>query len=172
MAISGVMGVFGNEGALLKVARAARKEKNYKHYDVFTPYPVHGMDDAMGIKRSFLPWITFIGGLTGLLTAVALQIWTSAIDWPLNIGGKPLISLPAFVPIFFELTVLIGGLSTVAGLFAVCGLPNFKNKILHPRITNDKFVIFIPASEMGFSEGDASSFLQKFQPEEVSTVKE
>lgn len=172
MAISGVMGVFADEESILKVARAARKEKNYKHYDVFTPFPVHGMDDAMGIKRSFLPWVTFFGGLTGLATAVFLQIWTSAYDWPINIGGKPLISLPAFVPIFFELTVLIGGLSTVGALFFICGFPNFTRKVLHPRITNDRFVIFVPANEVGFSEADASAFLKKFQAEEVTTVKE
>lgn len=172
MATAGVIGVFGNEHDVLKAATAARKEKQYKKYDVFTPYPVHGMDDAMGIKRSFLPWVTLFGGITGLATAAGLEIWTSAIDWPLNVGGKPLISLPAFIPIFFELTVLLAGLSTVAALFAVCRLPTLKPRILHPRITNDKFVIFIPSTESGFSESDATQFLTKFKPEEVTTVRE
>lgn len=169
---NGVIAVFNNEHDLLKVARAAREQKNFKNYDTFSPYPVHGMDDAMGLKRSWLPYVTFIGGSVGLAIAVGLQVWTSAFDWPINIGGKPLISFPAFVPIMFELTVLIGGLSTVAALVAACVLRKHKTGILHPGITNDKFVIFVPSTEHNYNEGDVKSFLQGFQPEEVTSVTE
>jgi hypothetical protein len=168
----GVMAVFNNENDLIHAARAVRQKYNLKKYDAFTPYPVHGLDDAMGLKRSWLPWVTFIAGGTGTLTALALQIWTSAIDWPVNIGGKPLISLPAFIPITFELTVLFGGLATVGALFVVCGLPNLNPKVLHPGITNDKFVLYIPSDEAGFNEGDVTQFLRGLKPEQVSTVAE
>ncbi|MBK9294070.1 MAG: DUF3341 domain-containing protein [Oligoflexia bacterium] len=167
---SGVIGVFTNEGDLLKAAREAREKMKYKNFDAFTPYPVHGLDDAMGLKRSWLPYVTFVAGLTGFLTASALQIWTSAFDWPVNIGGKPFISFPAFVPIMFELTVLFGGLATVGALFWVCGFPNKTHNFLHPRITNDRFVLYIPSNEKNYSESEAKSFLAKFHPEEVSVV--
>jgi hypothetical protein len=168
----GVMAVFNNETDLIHAARAVRQKYECKKYDAFTPYPVHGLDDAMGLRRSWLPWVTFIAGATGTLTALALQIWTSAIDWPINIGGKPLISLPAFIPITFELTVLFGGLATVGALFAVCGLPNLNPKVLHPGITNDKFVLYIPSDEERFNEGEVTQFLRGLSPEQVSTVAE
>jgi hypothetical protein len=166
----GVIAVFKSEEDLLKAAKTARQEKKYKNYDAFTPYPVHGLDDAMGVKRSFLPWVTFFAGLTGTISALALEIWTSAIDWPINVGGKPFISLPAFIPITFELTVLFGGLATVGALFYVCGLPNFNAKILHPQITNDKFVLFVPSNEPGFDLNDVTGFLKTLNAEEVSVV--
>jgi hypothetical protein len=168
----GVMAVFGSEAELVKAAAAGRTQKNFKKYDAFTPYPIHGLDDVMGIKRSFLPWVTFVMGAIGLLSALALQIGTSAWDWPLNVGGKPFISLPAFIPVTFELTVLLGGLGTVAALFYVCGMPNLNPKILHPEITNDKFVLYVPATESGYNETDVVQFLKSFHPEEVSVVTE
>ncbi|MDZ4677067.1 MAG: DUF3341 domain-containing protein [Oligoflexia bacterium] len=168
----GVIAVFKNESDIMKAARAAREQKKYKKYDVFTPYPVHGMDDAMGLKRSFLPWVTFFAGATGFCSAVALQGWTSAVDWPINIGGKPFFSLPAFVPIIFELTVLFAGLATVGALFFICGLPNLKAKILHPDITKDKFVLFVPSNEESFNENDVTQFLKGLHPEEVTVVSE
>jgi hypothetical protein len=168
----GVIAVFSNEQDILKAARGAREQKRFKKYDAFTPYPVHGLDDAMGVKRSWIPYVTFVAGLVGFATAVALQVWTSAFDWPINIGGKPFISFPAFVPIMFELTVLIGGLSTVGALFYACHLPNPSVKILHPGITNDKFVLFIPSTEENYNESEITQFLKNFKPEEVSVVTE
>ncbi len=170
MADIGVIAVFDNEEDILKAARSVR-EKNYQDFDTFTPFPVHGMDDAMNLKRSFLPWITLGGGTFGLAFAGFLQIWTSAYDWPVNIGGKPMISLPAFVPIFFELTVLFAGLATVAGLFAVCGLPNKEARILHPDITNDKFVLFVPNKGKNFNQAEVTQFLKSLKPLEVTVVK-
>src|SRR5689334_10808331 len=147
----GVMAVFQTEEELIAATKAVKEKKNFQKFDAFTPYPVHGLDAAMGIKRSFLPYVTFLAGLTGTMSALALQIWTSAVDWPLNIGGKPFISLPAFIPITFELTVLFGGLATVGALFYVCGLPDVGAKPLHPGITNDKFVLFVPSTEKNYN---------------------
>ncbi len=169
---TGVIAVFKTDKELIKAAKTAREKHNYKHYDAFTPYAVHGLDDAMGIKRSWLPWVTFLAGLTGTCTALALEIWTSAVDWPINVGGKPLVSLPAFIPITFELTVLFGGLATVGALFVVCGLPNLGAKILHPKITDDRFVLYVPSSEKNFNENEVFQFLKSLSPEEVSVVTE
>src|SRR5262249_32611988 len=111
-----LIATFSDAGRLLCAVRAAREAK-FRIYDVYAPYPVHDLDQAMGIRRTRLPWVTLAAGVTGLLTAIALQFYASVFDWPLNVGGKPDNSTLAFIPISFELTVLFGGLATVAALF-------------------------------------------------------
>jgi hypothetical protein len=167
---AGTIAVFTNEADLIKAARATREKFSLQKYDAFTPYPVHGLDDAMNIKRSWLPYVTFAAGAAGLASAVFLEVWTSAFDWPVNIGGKPFISFPAFVPIMFELTVLFAGLATVGALFFACRLPNKTHHFLHPRITNDRFVLYIPSKEKNYDEGEVKQFLNQFHPEEISVV--
>ena len=134
-------------------------------------FPVHGMEEALNLKLSIVPWATFFCALTGFLLASGFQIWTSAVDWPLNIGGKPFISLPAFIPIMFELTVLFGGLGTVAFLFFLIGLPTSK-KPLSPHITNDQFALYIPFKGQKESKTEVESFLKKQKAHEVCLVKE
>ena len=169
---TGIIAVFDTEHDLMQAAEQSRLKFALTHYDAFTPYPVHGLDDAMGIKRSWIPYVTFIAGATGLASAAALEIWTSAVDWPINIGGKPFVSFPAFVPIMFELTVLFGGLATLGALLYACGLPNLTPKILHPAITDDKFVLYIPSKEKNFNESAMTQFLKGLKAEEISVVAE
>src|SRR5205809_8146771 len=111
-----VVATFSDADSLLRAVEATRKE-NFKVYDVYAPYPIHGLDHAMGIRRSRLPWVTFIVGMCALTGALILQFYTSVLDWPLNVGGKPNNSTLAFLPVTFELTVLLGGLSIAAALF-------------------------------------------------------
>lgn len=108
---------FDDEHRLLAAVRRARAAGDAV-LDVHGPYPVHGLDDAMGARPSRLPWVCFAGGLAGLGLALGFQAWTSATDWPLNVGGKPLLSWPAFVPVAFEVTVLFAGLGVVAAFLA------------------------------------------------------
>src|SRR5678816_1223428 len=115
-----VVGSFGEPGALLAAVGALRGAGVAIH-DVFAPYPVHGLDQAMGIRRSRLPLVTLLAGLGGLCFALAFQYYTAVFDWPLDVGGKPENSTLAFVPVCFELTVLIGGLGTV-GAFLLLSL--------------------------------------------------
>ncbi len=138
----GVVGFFDGPAPLLK-ATAATRDAHYERFDAFTPYPIHGMDAAQGLKRSPLPYVTLIAGLTGTCCAFALQYWTSAVDWPLIVGGKPFNSWPAWVPVMFELTVLFAGLSTVGAMFALNGLPNIKRRSFDPGITRDRFALAI-----------------------------
>lgn len=170
--IRGIFGVFKDEHELINAAKAGKEKMGFQRYDAYTPYAVHGLDAVMGVKRSWIPWATFIAGATGTLSAAALEIWTSAVDWPINIGGKPMVSFPAFVPIMFELTVLFGGLTTLGALLYACGLPKINPRILHPRITNDRFVLWVPASENGFNENTVTQFLKSQKAEEVSVVAE
>lgn len=180
--IAGVLGYFDDPNSLIQAMNRVR-EANYQSFDAFTPYPVHGLDAAQGLKRSPLPYVTFIFGVTGFLCALGLQYWTSAVDWPLNVGGKPFFSWPAFVPVMFELTVLLAGLSTVAGMFALNRLPNITKKSFDPALTNNRFAILIEAParsedeiETGksnfksFGESEAADFLKKAGASEVRTV--
>lgn len=173
------VGVFTDEDTVLEATNACR-EAGFRFHDVYTPYAVHGMENAMGIRRSWLTWVTFLAGAFGAIFALTLQSWVSAIEqplfglnvsgWALNIGGKDPFSLPAFVPIIFELTVLIGGLSTVAALFVVCRLfPGKEGKIVVPGVTDDKFAIALER-DGAFDETRARSIFQSHQAEQVLEV--
>jgi len=153
--LAGVVGFFETPKALVAAAAKVR-DANYQSFDCYTPYPVHGLEHAQGLKRSPLPFITMGAGLTGLMCAFALQGWTSVVDWPLNVGGKPMWSWPAFVPIFFELTVLFAGLATVGGMFLLNGFPNVTKRAFDPNITVDRLAIMVDApDELSREELDA-----------------
>lgn len=168
--LAGVIGFFKGPHDLLEAMEKTRQSGKFDSFDAYSPFPIHGMDDAQGLRRSNLPYVTFVFGLLGFLTAFGLQYWTSAIDWPLNVGGKPLNSWPAFVPIMFELTVLFAGISTVFGMFAFNRLPNITSKAFDPAITRDKFAILIEAGKKKFQEGDAEDFLKKLGAQDVRKV--
>lgn len=136
-----VWGTFESEAALVGATRAVRAA-GFTIDDVYTPYPVHGLDGAMGLKPSRLTWICFLCGVAGASLALYFQFWTSSVDWPLNVGGKPYDSLPAFVPIAFEITILLAGLGVVAALFARCGLwPGKRNRQPPAAVTDNQFVL-------------------------------
>ncbi len=127
--------------------------KNIEIYDIYTPFPVHGLDEAMGIKRSFLPYITLLAGLTGMVLALSFQMWVFNIDWPINIGGKPFMSIPSFLPITFEFTVLIGAHTTVAAFLAFNKLfPGKKPVIIDPAQTDDKFIMAIDKNKTNLDD--------------------
>ena len=166
----GAVAYFKSSAEILAAAKQASAK--YSNVETYTPFPIHGMDDALGIQPSIVPWATLLGGLTGFATALFLQIWTSAIDWPINVGGKPMISGPAFIPILFELTVLLGGLSTAGFMLVLNGLPNFKPNPFDPRISDDRFALYIPFSGQKGSANDVESFLNTLKAEKVSLVTE
>jgi len=182
--LAGVIGFYKNGHALVNATSQVR-EANYEHFDAFTPYPVHGLETAQGLKRSPLPFVTFAAGLTGCTLGFLLQYWTSVVDWPLNVGGKPFNSWPAFIPVTFEATILFAGLATVGAMFAFNGLPNIRRKAFDPGITRDRFALLIEAplpveeDEEGamnkkkykpFNESEAIEFLRKSGAEEVKSV--
>lgn len=137
---------------LLRAVRKARREL-FRVYDVFAPFPIHGLDEAMGIRRTRLPKITMAAGLTGLATALTLQFYTNILDWPLNVGGKPDNSTLAFVPISFELTVLFSGLVTVAAFLLRARLyPGKKPWLVTPGATDDVIALVLrkPADDESY----------------------
>jgi hypothetical protein len=138
-----VVATFSDPEVLLNAVVAVRAE-DFRIYDVYSPYPIHGMDEAMGIRHSRLPWVTLVAGFFGLCLALGFQFYTTVLDWPLNVGGKPDNSTLAFVPISFELTVLIGGLATAAALlFRAQLFPGKKERLAVPGITDDKFALVL-----------------------------
>ncbi|MBI3131367.1 MAG: DUF3341 domain-containing protein [Acidobacteria bacterium] len=131
---------FADPDQLLGAVKHLRMKMGLNVLDTFTPFPVHGMDDALGLKPSRLTWVCGGFAILGFLTALALQLWTSVVDYPLVVGGKPLASLPAFVPVTFELTVLFAALGTVFTFLAISGLrPRIYPKDLLPGVNDDKF---------------------------------
>lgn len=167
--VNGVVGFYLDEHALMEACRKTRMA-GYTQFDAITPYPVHGIEEAIGIRRSFIPWVTFIMGSIGCAFGLWLQYWTSAVSWAINVGGKPFFSWPAFIPITFELTILLGALSSVAALFAACGLPKVDPPILDPALTCHKFAIFIPEGDTGFERARAEQHLKSVGASDVRFV--
>jgi hypothetical protein len=118
----GVVGIYLDDHELVKACHKVR-EAGYRKFDAITPFAVHGLEEAIGINRSVIPWITFFAAMLGLASGLALEYWTSAVSWAINVGGKPFFSGPAFVPIMFELTILFGALFSVGAMIALCRLP-------------------------------------------------
>lgn len=166
----GLAAIFESEEKTIKAA-AKTREMGFVNFDAITPYPVHGMEEACGIKRSWIPYVTFVMGLFGLTAGLLLTWWTSAVDWPVNIGGKPFFSLPAFIPIMFELTILFAALSSVGALFYACGLPKIDPPIIHPDLTCSKFAIFVPSTERGYDEGKLTEMFKSLGATEVKRTE-
>lgn len=138
-----VVASFDDEAVLFPAVKKVRTA-GYKIHDVYTPFPVHGLDHALGLRETSLHTAGFIYGITGTTTALSCMSWVFNSDWPLNIGGKPHFPLPAFIPITFELTVLFSAVGMVLTFCYLCQLmPFVKKHIFHPRQTDDLFVMAI-----------------------------
>lgn len=166
----GVLAIYTDPDSLLNAAARA-KEHGFEGMDAFTPYAVHGLSEALGIRKSWVPWVTLVMGLGGATLGLTFMIWTSAYDWPIIVGGKPMISLPAFIPITFECGVLLGGTMTLAALLFACGLPNFKKPILDRDLTNDRFGLWIPEIGPEWNEGRIIQFLKTTGAEDIRVIR-
>lgn len=159
------------------VYHAAEKVRDagFQKWDTHTPFCVHGMDDAMGLGPSKLPWISLVMGLTGLAAAVALQTWVSTTEYPMVISGKPLNSLPAFVPLMFEITVLFAAIGTVFGMFFLNGLPMLHHPLFSSerfeRVTDDKFFISIESTDSKFDSAKTADFLREIGAKHVEVIE-
>lgn len=184
--IAGVMGLFAGPAELTSAAEKARDAK-IELFDCYTPYPIHGLEHAQGLKPSLIPFVTLGAGIAGCLAGFGMQYWTSAVDWPINVGGKPFNSWPAFVPVMFETTVLFAGLATFGALLFFCKLPNVRKKAYSPGITCDEFALVIEApepkkdpdadedaqpTEVKFDSRAAEAFLKSSGAKEVRIVYE
>jgi hypothetical protein len=160
------VGVFEEEGVLFNAVRKVRKS-GYKLHEVYTPFPLHGLDREMGLRDTSIHTAGFIYGITGTSLALGFMAWVFTKDWPLNIGGKPHFALPAWIPIMFEFTVLMSAVGMVLTFCYVCQLAPFVRKHhFHLRSTDDKFVVVLDISSG--DESDATGFLSGLGASEVN----
>ncbi|WP_295126999.1 DUF3341 domain-containing protein [uncultured Chitinophaga sp.] len=162
-----VVGSFDDEAVLFPAVKKVRAA-GYKLHDVYTPFPVHGLDHAMGLRETSLHTAGFVYGLTGTTTALSVMGWVFTTDWPMNIGGKPHFPLPAFIPITFELTVLFAAVGMVLTFCYLCQLAPFvKKHIFHPRQTDDLFVMAIEVTGKN-GEEEIKNFLASVGAQEIN----
>ena len=171
--VHGILAEFRNPKELVDAAEKVEKS-GYNKYDTYAPFPIHGMEKAMGLKNSPLGWIVLVGGLTGLIGAVTLMVWVMAYEYPMNISGKPLINIPIYVPIAFELTVLLSAFAATFGMFALNKLPKLHNPLFNverfKKASDDGFFICIEAEDDLFSEEKVSSLFTDMGATHIETV--
>ncbi len=171
----GVLAEFSDPGALLDAARETRKA-GYRHFDTHSPFPVHGMDKAMGLGQSKIGFIVFGGAIFGLALATWMQWWMGAVDYPLNISGKPFFSTEPSTPVMFEVTILFSALTAVAAMLAFNGLPRPYNPLFYSenfrRATDDSFFLHVGASDDLFDEEDTKDFLKSLGGYNIEEIKD
>ncbi len=164
-----------DEHSLLAASRKVR-DSGYTKTDAYTPFPVHGIDEALGIKPTILPFIVLGAGFTGLFTALILQYWTNAYDYKYIISGKPFASWPANIPVAFELTILFSAFTTFLGMWALNGLPKLSNPLFNSerfdRVTNDRFFLHVDSRDKYFNRESVKDLLAGTKPESLEEVVE
>jgi hypothetical protein len=167
------MAEFGDAKQLLEAAARAHAE-GYRKMDAYTPFPVHGLSEAIGFHSTRLPLIVLSGGIIGGVGGFLMQYYAAVISYPMNIGGKPLNSWPAFIPVTFECTILAASLAAVFGMLALNNLPEPYHPVFHvPRFefaSRDHFFLCVEATDPKFDLQKTRSFLESLGPKEVSDV--
>jgi hypothetical protein len=170
----GLLAEFVDDHEVIEAARRARAA-GYRRIDAFTPFPIEELEDALALPPTRLPWLVLTGGVVGGLAGYGLQYWVSVINYPLNIGGRPLHSWPAFIPVTFETTILGAALAAVLGMLALNGLPMPYHPLFNaPQFglaSRDRFFLCIEASDPQFDLERTRQFLADLRPREVIEVE-
>jgi hypothetical protein len=171
----GMLAEFPSAERLVEAARRTR-EAGYRRTDAYAPFPVHGLAEGLGMRRTAMPQVVFTGAVIGGTLGYLLQYWVAVIAYPLNVGGRPLHSWPAFMPITFECTVLGAALACVLGMLALNGLPTPHHPLFavpqFERASRDSFFLFIRATDPRFEPHAVRRFLEGLEPQEVIDVPE
>lgn len=171
--IYGLMAEFESPTALVSAARHMR-EHGYRKFEAYSPFPIEELDEALALHHSPLPKIVLAGGILGGLTGYCLQYYVAVIDYPLNIGGRPLHSWPSFIIITFELTILFAALATFLGLLGLCGLPMPYHPVFNvPRFASasrNRFFLCVESADPLFDRRATAEFLESLEPREVCEV--
>jgi len=172
--IFGLAAEFYSSDDLLAATKKTYAE-GYRRMNAYTPFPVHGLAEAVGYRHRILPWIVFAGGLLGGAGGFGLQYWVHVIEQPYNIGGRPLLSWPAFIPVTFECTILAAALTAVLGMLALNGLPQPYHPVFnHPRFglaSTDRFFLVVQARDERFERESTERFLESLGPREVVAIE-
>lgn len=173
--IYGIMAEFDTPTQLVDAARQVR-DAGFVKTDAFSPFPLHEIDEALGIKRSILPFLVFGGGIVGLLSGICLEVFVHVIDYPIIVGGRPHLSVPSFIPPAYELTILLAAFTAVFGMILLNGLPQPYHPVFNvPRFalaSRDKFFLLIETKDPKFDYEETKSFMQNLNPQEVFDVEE
>ena len=160
----GILAEFTDPKTLLGAAKKLRG-RGHKGLEAFSPFPIHGLDDALGIRSSRLPWLVLVAGIVGGVAAIALQWWTNAVDYPFLISGKPLFSLPANIPVTFEVIILAAALAAFFGMLWINGLPKLANPLLRNdrfrAATNNGFFLFVSTDDCDAEHEAARTLLRE-----------
>jgi hypothetical protein len=171
--IYGLMAEFDSAQALVDAAKKTH-EAGYKKIDAYSPFPIEGLAEEIGMHFDEIPLTVLIGGIIGGCTGYLMQYWMSAVDYPLNIGGKPPHSWPAFIVITFEMTILFAGISAVLGMLAFNGLPMPYHPVFNvPRFafaSKDRFFLIVFSSDKKYSAVETRRFLDTLDPRSISEV--
>jgi hypothetical protein len=171
--IYGLMAEFDSASALVAAAERTH-QAGYKRIDAYSPFPVEGLAEAIGFHHDLVPLITLLGGLVGGVSGYLMQYWMAAVNYPLNIGGKPYHSWPAFIVITFEMTILFAGLSAVLGMLALNGLPMPYHPVFNvPRFalaTKDRFFLVVFSTDPKYDQDRTRKFLEELGPRSISEV--
>ncbi|HTN72429.1 MAG TPA: DUF3341 domain-containing protein [Methylomirabilota bacterium] len=172
--IYGLMAEFDNAEALLAAARRAFTE-GFRKMDAYSPFPIEGLAEGLGFHRTGVPLIVLIGGILGCAGGFFLQYWASVIDYPINVGGRPLNSWPSFIPVTFELTILIAALSAFFAVLALNGLPMPYHPVFNVErfelATRNRFFLCIEAADPKFDAGETRKFLEAIGSQRVYEVE-
>jgi hypothetical protein len=170
----GLIATFNTAPALYQAAQQVR-DAGYRNWDCITPFPVHGLDSAMGLKRSIVPRISLLGGITGFTTGMTMIWWTDQWDYPLIVGGKPFFSPMFAFPVSYELTILFTAFATIIGMFLVNGLPMHYHPVLKydhiRRGMDDTFFIVIEARDPRYNLANTKALLEKAGGVNVSELE-
>lgn len=169
-----LMAEFHSSQELLRAIRESR-EAGYKQLEAYTPYPIEEVWEELGHHRSWLPLIVLIGGIVGCFAGLGLQYWSSVINYPMNVGGRPLASWVAFIPVTFETTILLAAGAAVLGMFALNRLPMPYHPVFNVErfalASRDRYFLAIGAWDAKFDRVQTEQFLQSLDPHEVSLVQ-
>ncbi len=173
LAIYGMMAEFDTTSDLVAAARRTH-EAGYRKIDAYSPFPVEGLADEIGFRKNAVPLIVLIGGVLGAISGYLLQYWISAVSYPINVGGRPYNSWPAFIVVTFETTILFAGLAAVLGMLALNGLPMPYHPVFNvPRFafaTRDRFFLIIFSSDPKYDAATTRTFLESLGPRSISEV--
>ncbi|MEO8425913.1 MAG: DUF3341 domain-containing protein [Verrucomicrobiota bacterium] len=171
----GILAEFDSTAAALHAAETVR-DAGFRRWDVFTPFPVHGMDRAMGLKNSKVGWFSFLGGVTGYTSGMLMIWYMNAFDYAIPVGGKPMFSPFYAFPPSYELTILLGSFGAILGMLFLNRLPRLHHPLLKhrrfARVTHDGFFIVIEASDPKYSESDARKLLESAGGKHIEVVEE
>ena len=171
----GMLAEFSCPKSLVNAAKQLRG-RGYKGVDAFSPFPIHGLDDALEVRSSQLPWLVLFAGIVGGVSAIAFQWWTNAVDYPYLISGTPLFSLPANIPVTFEVIILAAAFAAFVGMLMINGLPRLANPLLRNErfraATNDGFFLFVPGEDNDGESEAAQALLRELGGEKIEVLRD